>query len=124
MSAGRPIRIECSKTVKNILCEALLNFAYFSQDIQDHPDRSLIRSDILAITHEIEQQFEKTGIIQNLDESAIEYCQRAIDYHYDRIFYLLNANVDEQRKLMSELLSGKPIGDEQLDTALLKDSVI
>ncbi len=116
--------IECSGTVKNILCEALLNFAYFSEDIKSQSDKSRIRKDILAVSHEIEQQFVDEEQTITLNSQAYDYCVRAIHYHYDRIYYLLNANVDEQRRLMLDFLQGTPTRDEHLDAALTRDNII
>jgi hypothetical protein len=117
-------RTECSGTVKNILCEALLNFAYFSEDIKIQSDKSRIRKDILALSHEIEQQFTNSDQTITLEPQAYNFCVRAIHYHYDRIYYLLNTDVGEQRKLMLDFLQGKPTRDEHLDAALIRDNLI
>ena len=118
------IQIECSRTIKNILCEALLNFAYFSDEIKQQHKKYDIRKEILAITRDIERQFAIDEQSISLQQNYLDYCQRAINYHYDRIYHLLNANVDEQRKLMLNFLAGNSTRDAQLDDALRKDNVI
>ena len=118
------IHIECSRTIKSILCEALLNYAYFSDEIKNQRNKSDIRKEILAIVRDIDLQFAAEEKFIVLKQSYCDYCQRAIDYHYDRIFHLLNANDDEQRKLMLNFLNGTATRDEQLDAALLKDNII
>lgn len=118
------IYIECSRTVKNILCEALLNFAYFSDEIRKHEDKNSIRQNILELTHELDQQFAIDKKTIKLQRSHYDYCQRAINYHYDRIVHLLGVNVDQQRILMLNFLNGSPTRDEHLDAALLQDNII
>ena len=118
------IHIECSRTVKNILCEALLNYAYFSDEVKNNDNRDNIRQEILDLTHEIDYQFTIDRKSIKLPEAFFPYCERAIHYHYDRIFHLLDVNVDEQRKLMLDFLNGTATRDEQLDAALLRDNVI
>ena len=122
--APRDIYIECSRTVKNILCEALLNYAYFSDEIKQQPDRETIRQEILDLTHEIDYQFTIDKKSIKLPAAFYQYCEQAINYHYDRIYHLLDANVDEQRKLMLNFLNGATTTDEELDAALLRDNII
>jgi len=118
------IHIECSRTVKNILCEALLNFAYFSDEIKQHEDKDDIRKTILELTHELDQQFASDKKSIKLQQGYYDFCQRAINYHYDRIVHLLGVNVDEQRRLMTNFLNGTTTRDEHLDAALLQDNII
>lgn len=118
------IYIECSRTVKNILCEALLNFAYFSDEIRRHEDKDSIRHNVLELTHELDKQFAIDKKSIKLQKIHYDYCERAINYHYDRIVHLLGVNVDQQRKLMLNFLNGSTTRDEHLDAALLQDNII
>ena len=116
--------VTCSTAVKNILCEALRNYALFSDEIKSQPQPGRIKQLILKLADSIEYEFLQNQRQITIDLSNYSYCQRAINYHYDRITHLLNVNVTEQRKLMLMLLQGMPATDHELDVALSKDYVL
>lgn len=108
--------ISCSNTIKSILCEAIQNYSFRVLPKADDNNLLLIINHIEEYICNGDQPSFIDGVLQN-------YCYDAINYHYDRIRKKLNANVDEQRKLMLNMLDGVPTHDHQLDTALLKDNI-
>ena len=96
----------------------------FSDDNVFLNNVSEIQQTILNIADNIEQQYLTRDKRFYIDQQFYHYCESAINYHYDRIDHLLNANVVEQRKLMLNLLNGIPARDLELDKALVKDNLI
>lgn len=121
--SNQQLTIECSQSIKNILCEALLNYAQFSSQYSRVSLSSDETKQILALVEDINRQHNSAGQI-HLHINHRDHCARAIQYHYDRIYYLLNSNVDQQRVLMLNLLHGEPAGDADLDRALQLDQVV
>ncbi len=121
--SNQQLTIECSPSIKNILCEALLNYAQFSSQYSRISLSSDETQEILSLVEDINQQYGSTGQVL-LHISHRDHCARAIQYHYDRIYYLLNTSVDQQRVLMLSLLHGEPAGDADLDRALQLDQVV
>ena len=118
-----PIEINCSTVVKNILCEALRNYTF----IVLPKGNTSVTSDKEKILLEIEyinKNFDSNSRQSIIHNGMQNYCHAAINFHYDRIEQDLNASVEEQRKLMLNMLDGVPTYDEQLDFALHKDMLI
>ena len=122
--ADKNISIECSKVIKNILCEALRNYAHFSEEVKMQPNADEIKKQALNLASHIEQQFNGNNPLISFSTDYEELIRQAINYHYDRINHLLDANLLEQRKLMLNLLNGAPTLDHELDIALIKDKII
>ena len=120
MSDQDAIIIECSSAVKNILVEALRNFAYFSDN--GMPDRQ--RNDIIELADQMDFFFRNNNKKISISKTVRHICAEAIHYHYDRIQLLLNANVDEQRSLMLNLIEGIAARDPELEYALYKDNML
>lgn len=124
MKKSHPIKINCSHTVKNILCEAMHNYTFTV--LSDKNMFSATETDKLLM--EIDHIKEANNIENNspniIDNGLQEYCHDAINYHYDQLQQMLNIPIDEQRKLMLKMLDGVPTHDEQLTSALLKDHII
>jgi hypothetical protein len=110
------IKIICSPSVKNILFEALKNYnstaPHANNGFQKGKDSALLNFN----TNSNELDF--------IDSSFQGYCCKAINFHYDHIQSKLNVTLEEQRKLMINMLNGVPTHDQQLDSALQKDKVI
>lgn len=115
------LRIECSQNVKNILCEALINYASFADHANPAP---LTSAQVDALVDDINHQFAANGKCVKLNRELYDYCYQAIHFHYERINYLLNANVDQQRDIMLNLIHGEPTCDADLDQALQLDQVV
>ena len=121
MTKINPIEINCSTVIKNILCEALRNYTFIVLPKNNNSDASDKEQILTEIDH-INKNFDsKQKIIHN---GLQNHSHAAINFHYDRIEQELNATVDEQRKLMLNMLDGVPTYDEQLDFALRKDNMI
>lgn len=117
------IEISCSLTIKNILCEALKNYA--SQALhQDNIHDQQARQDILQTVNNIEQHYSDRLNNIVINRSLKTECTQAINYHYDTIQKQLNACVNEQRRLMLKLLQGKSIKTFELDEALSRDNIL
>ena len=114
------IIIECSSAVKNILCEALRNFAYFS----DNGMPATQRNEIIEQADQMDLFFRNNNKRISINKAISHTCTQAIHYHYDRIQLLLNANVDEQRNLMLNLIKGIAARDPELEYALYKDNML
>ncbi|MCW9014143.1 MAG: hypothetical protein OQL06_10195 [Gammaproteobacteria bacterium] len=118
------IQIKCSTTVKNILCEALRNYAFITYSGKNSKNDCLSRETLLNSIHFIEHEFQQNNHHIILNSSIYNDFEAAINHHYDRIHHELNANVSQQRKLMLNILNGVSIDDHELDTALHEDNII
>ncbi|MFW2372174.1 MAG: hypothetical protein ACN4GM_03570 [Gammaproteobacteria bacterium] len=117
------IEISCSLTIKNILCEALKNYA--SQALQQDNIHDLkARQDILQTVSNIEEHFSDRLNNIVINRSLTPECTQAINHHYDNIQKQLNTCVNEQRRLMLKLLQGKSIKTIELDEALSRDKIL
>lgn len=123
MNMNNAIEISCSLTIKNILCEALKNYA--SQALhQDNTHDQQARQDILQTVSNIEEHYSDRLNNIVINRSLKTECTEAINYHYDNIQKQLNACVNEQRRLMLKLLQGKSIKTIELDEALSRDKIL
>ncbi|MCW8956259.1 MAG: hypothetical protein OQL09_05200, partial [Gammaproteobacteria bacterium] len=123
MDMNNAIEISCSLTIKNILCEALKNYA--SQALQqDDILEQKARQDILKTVSNIEEHYSDRLHNIVINRSLTTECTEAINYHYDNIQKQLNACVNEQRRLMLKLLQDKSIKTIDLDKALSKDKIL
>jgi len=123
MHMNNAIEISCSLTIKNILCEALKNYA--SQALHDDNVREQkARQDILKTVSNIEEHYSDRLHNIIINRNLKPECAEAINYHYDNIEKQLNACVNEQRRLMLNLLKGKSIKTIELDEALSKDKIL
>ena len=117
------IEISCSLTIKNILCEALKNYA--SQALhQDNVHDQQARRDLLKTVSYIEEHYSDRLHNIVINRGLKSECKEAINHHYDNIQKQLNACVNEQRSLMLKLLKGKAIKNTELDEALDKDNIL
>jgi len=123
MAKINPIAINCSTVVKNILCEALRNYTFIVLPKSNTTEASEKEKILFEIDY-INKNFD-SNTKQNIIHNGLQnYCHAAINFHYDRIEQNLNASVEEQRKLMLNMLDGVPTYDEQLDFALQQDNLI
>jgi len=117
------IEINCSLTIKNILCEALKNYA--SQTLQqDNMQEQKARQDILKTVSNIEEHYSDRLNSILINRNLTTECQEAINHHYDNIQKQLNACVNEQRRLMLKLLQGKSIKNIELNQAMNIDKTL
>jgi hypothetical protein len=123
MSELKPIKICCSTVVKNILCEALRNYAFIELPKNTSTDKSQEKQNLLLAIKDFEKQFIDNQQSATLNKHIYSHCHAAIHFHYDRISNELNATVDEQRKLMFDVIKGFPALDAELDSAMQKDSI-
>lgn len=124
MRQAAHIQIDCSITVRNILCEALRNYAsYALADI--HSARSLMsRLALMRVVKSIEtHRYSRFNPLQ-IRRELHSQCVQAINHHYDRIEKQLNTRVNEQRRLMLSLLNGQSVLDHDLDAAIQKDNIV
>jgi len=119
-----PVKINCSTAIKNILCEALRNYTYLVLPKTTTTYNPQQKHELLIAIEDIEQQFIKNRQCVTLHEQLHPHCYAAIDFHYNRISNELNATVDEQRKLMFDVIEGIPALDAELDFAMQKDNII
>lgn len=117
------IEISCSLTIKNILCEALKNYAANAL-LQGDIQQKRARRDLLKTVNSIEENYSDQFNHILINRKLKAECTEAINYHYDSIQKQLNVCVNEQRRLMLKLLQGKPINTSELDHALHKDNII
>ena len=120
----KTIQLKCSTSVKNILCEAVRNYAHLSYPETQKKEKNIPKQDLLNTISHIEDAFSRDPKYVVINKDFYNDYQAAINHHYDRIHHELNANVDEQRKLMLNLLNGHPAQDYELDQALYRDEVI
>lgn len=117
------IAISCSSTVKEILCEALKNYAH---DVLPENEPGLYgatRHQLLNVIRNLERKCVDADDVLLIDQSYKGPCVAAIYHHFSRINQTLNASVDEQRQLLLDLLQGKPACDIQLESALQRDNL-
>lgn len=117
------IEISCSLTIKNILCEALKNYAS-SALIDNDSQQKKMRQDILKTVNNIEQLYSDRTHSIVINRNLKTECADAINFHYDNIQKQLNVCVNEQRRLMLKLLQGKSIKNTELEAALSKDNIL
>lgn len=123
MNMNNAIEISCSLTIKNILCEALKNYA--SQALhQDNIHQQKARQEILNTVNSIEEHYSDRLSNIVINRSMTPEFTEAINYHYDNIQKQLNVCVNEQRRLMLKLLKGKSIKTIELDEALNRDKIL
>lgn len=124
MKKSHPIKINCSATVKNILCEALHNYTFTVLPNKNVFSPTETDKLLLEINHIKEHNDIDNHSPDIIDNGLQNYCHDAINYHYDQLQQMLNIPIDEQRKLMLNMLDGVPTHDDQLTSALLKDHII
>lgn len=117
------IEISCSTVVKNILCEALRHYAFIELAKLNYPSNAEIKSLLLNKIKMIEDEFVLKGRKFIIESDLYEHFQTAINMHYDRIQFELNARVDEQRKLLLKTINGQQTQDAELDFAMHKDNI-
>lgn len=123
MDMNNAIEISCSLTIKNILCEALKNYA--SQALhEDNIRQQKARQDILKTVSNIEEHYSDRLHNIIINRNLRPECADAINHHYDNIQKQLNVCVNEQRSLMLKLLQGKSIKTIELDEALSRDKIL
>ena len=124
MRQAAHIQIDCSITVRNILCEALRNYASYAL-ADSHSARSLMsRLALMRVVKSIESQRHNRFNPLQIRRELHNQCIQAINHHYDRIEKQLKTPVSEQRRLMISLLNGHSVLDHDLDAAIYKDNLI
>ena len=124
MTKDKIVEINCSPTIKSILCEALKNYAaIYNKDNSGHY-YYIKKSELLGIIDSIEQQLDISTDCFSINDDTQAYLEAAICYHYEHIHQQLRANVDQQKHLMLDALHGIPVNDQQLDDALRRDNII
>lgn len=123
MDMNNAIEINCSLTIKNILCEALKNYAVQALK-QDNIQEKKARQDILKTVSNIEEHYSDHFNSILINRNLTTECQEAINHHYDNIQKQLNACVNEQRHLMLKLLRGKSIKNIELEQSMNRKKIL
>ncbi len=124
MTKDKIIEINCSPTIKNILCEALKSYASTCPTGNSKHFYFIKKSELLSIIDNIEQQFNQTANHFSINDDIMTHLEAAVRYHYDHIQHQIRANVDQQKHLLLNALHGMPVDDQQLEDALREDKII
>lgn len=124
MTKDKIVEINCSPTIKSILCEALKSYATIHNKNHSGHYYYIKKSELLGIIDCIEQQLNTSNNCFSINDDTQAYLEAAISYHYEHIHKQLRANVDQQKHLLLDALHGIPVDDQQLDDALRKDNII
>ncbi len=124
MRQAAHIQIDCSVTVRNILCEALRNYAAYAL-ADTHSARSLMsRLALMRVIKSIETHRHNRFNPLQIRRELHAQCVQAINHHYNRIEKQRNPRLDEQLKLMLSLLNGSRGLDHDLDAAIRKVTIV
>jgi hypothetical protein len=121
---SQKIAISCSSTVKEILCEALKNYACEVLPDQEAGQFGATRGQMLNVIKNIEQICADDGDVLLIDDQYKGPCVAAIHHHYCGIHKTLNIPVTEQKQLLLDVLQGLPACDNLLDSALQRDHLL
>lgn len=124
MTKDKIVEINCSPTIKNILCEALKSYASTCPTGNSNNFYFIKKSELLSIIDNIELQFNQSADHFSINDDIKAHLEAAICYHYDHIQHQIRSNVDQQKHLLLNAVHGIPVDDQQLDDALRKDNII
>ena len=106
------------------MCEALKRYAQDVLPEKDAGQYGATRHQLLNVIRHIEQTYSNDADALLIEDSYKGPCMAAIHHHYSRIHQTLNSPVDEQKQLLLDLFQGVSACDNQLDSALQRDSLL
>lgn len=119
--AARTMTLQCDIAIKDILCQAIRDYAHAAYPEGGSECAQVARYTLLELAATIDAGVTADNPVIEVSKRPRAMVKAAIEYYFDRMDAVQGGASKEQRKVFVALLAGEPANRAQLEAAADSD---